>query len=1120
MPLSMSDLQFSKHCFVLFAIALFGSTGVADEPEIDFNRDVRPILSDKCYFCHGPDEENNKAGLRLDVREEAIDYIESGELLNRIHEDDEEVVMPPPESNLTLTGKDKAILEKWIEQGAKYEPHWAFQLLPASVDVPATKDDAWPRETLDRFVLSKIEQQGFAPSKEAPPERWLRRVTLDLTGLPPTRQETNEFAELIRSAGDDKTKKQRAFESVVQRLLSSPAFGEHMAIAWLDSARYADSYGYQSDKLNTQWPYRDWVIKAFNDNLPYDKFLTWQLAGDLMKSPTVEQKLATAFNRIHRLNNEGGAVFEEWRIENVADRVHTFGTAVLGLTMECCRCHDHKYDPIPMRDYYSLGAFFNSIDESGVYDRTEKVPCPSILLPTPEQAESLQQQQQSLVQAENTYVDQLDQAKIRWEKWQHSVDADTLSIPDLRMALSFDRDYDKSLKSFYKPSELDRAWCQMVPKVDVVDCHVPRMAHDHADQPASETPRKALKLDGERGITTVDIEPFDRWTPFTVVITLKETKRVPDRSLIAHHTRGTDCGYNGWDLTIVDGHLESRMYRVWPGNAIGVRTVDAIPADQWHQISATYDGSSDAAGLKLWLNGEPLETSVLRDEIKKSANVKVDHGGQFVVGQRFRARGLDGGLIDDVRVYFRPLTKTELNHLATGSSIEPTFEYFASAIDDSTRESFASLNEARQRFVMAEEVMTETPIMREMVIARPAYTLERGEYTAPKNDDTLVSRDTLSELPLPFPAAAPRNRLGLAQWVTDPTHPLTARVAVNRFWGNFFADPLVRTPENFGLQGDLPTHPKLLDWLARDFISSGWDVKRFCRNVVMSATYRQQSSATEDLVEADPTNRLLARGSAYRLAAEQIRDVALAASGLMNKKAGGPPVSPYQPGEDVWRESNGMSPAYKQSVGQSLYRRSLYSVWKRTAPLPNMMAFDTTSREVCTVKRSRTNTPLQALVLLNDVQFVEAARKLAENAMISDANDDQQIEFAFESLTGRLPDPQESEELKKLLDDERAWFGRTSYSQGVMTKDNYGRDHHPRCFTTWMAGGGIKPGITIGQTDEFGYNVVEDPMHVHDFNATILHLLGIDHERLTFKYQGRRFRLTDVHGHVQEKMLA
>ena len=1022
--------MFAANRLRIFAfLGMSTSWWCCDSAEVDFNRDVRPILSDKCYFCHGPDENKREAGLRLDVRDEAIDLIEDGEVLDRMTSDDPDYQMPPPTSKLSLTNEEKQTLEAWIDEGAAYDTHWAFQTLPESVPVPSPDDAGWCRSAIDRFVLARMGAEQIQPNQAASPLRWLRRVTLDLTGLPPTTEEISKFENSLASS--DEGSVEGVFEDVVDRLLQAESFGEHLSVSWLDAARYADSYGYQSDKLNTQWPYRDWVVSALNNNLPYDEFLTWQLAGDLLPQPTRNQRLATAFNRIHRLNNEGGAVFEEWRIENVADRVHTFGTAVLGLTMECCRCHDHKYDPISTREYYSLSAFFNSIDESGVYDRTDKVPCPSMLLPTPKQEVALEEAQSQLRHAEAAYAKAMNAARRHYKASQPQIEIDA-AIPDLRNAFGFDREYDKSLKETYHPSETDRRWTTMSELRPVVDCAIPRldpaMAADRLEAkdgdpvpPNAETKRLALFLDGERGITTKGIEPFDRWKPFSVVVTLQDTKRTSFRSVIAHHTRGTDCGYNGWDLTIENGHLESRMARVWPGNAIAVRSVDPIPAGRWLQVAATYDGSSRANGLGLFLDGVRLETEVLRDNIKKQANVKVDHGGEFVIGQRFRARGFDGGLIDDVRIYDRALTLSELRHLASGDPLQADADYFASAIDQTARSAMQTLTEAREAVVMAEEVMNEIPIMSEMDRPRPAHVLARGQYDAPTSEETLVRRDTPLKQSLLFPKDGPRNRLGLAAWVTDPKHPLTARVAVNRLWGNFFPDPLVRTPENFGLQGELPTHPLLLDWLARDFISSGWDVKRFCKQIVLSATYRQDSRVSPERLQRDPDNRLLARGPAGRLSAEQIRDLALAASGLMDHEIGGPPVSPYQPGEDLWRESNGMSPPYQQSVGESLYRRSMYSVWKRTAPLPNMLALDATTREVCTMSRSRTNTPLQALVLMNDTQFVEAARALAESVIAID-DEAQRLRQAFIRLTGRPADARELKLLMKLLHEETEYF--------------------------------------------------------------------------------------------------
>ena len=993
--------------------------------DIDFNRDIRPILSDKCYHCHGPDRNTQEADLRLDTQKGAADVVESGELVERILSDDPDYQMPPPDSKLSLTDSNKQTLRRWIESGANYKGHWAFELLPGSVPLPQVSQDDWCRRPWDRFVLEGILAAGLQPTKEAPPLRWLRRVTLDLTGLPPTATAIQNFEKRLANSGD----RESVYAMTVDQLLDLRSFGEHMAVSWLDVARYADSYGYQSDKLNTQWPYRDWVVNAINRNLAYDEFLTWQLAGDLLDSPTREQRVATAFNRIHRLNNEGGAVFEEWRIENVADRVHTFGTAILGLTLECCRCHDHKYDSLLTRDYYSLSAFFNSIDESGVYDRRQKVPCPSILLPTGEQELAYQTTRENLLAAEGGWNESRSTATERFAVWKSRHKETGPEIPDLQIALAFDRAYDNSLKEIYYPSESDRNWTSMLDQVEVRDSPIwpldPELAADRIELAPGEDPstaRFALKLDGERGVTILGVEPLDRWTPFTFVVTLRETKRVPQRSLIAHHTRGTDCGYNGWDLTVVDGYLESRMYRVWPGNAIGVRSRQPIPADRWHQIAATYDGSSKAHGLKLYLNGVPLDVEVLRDDVKKSANVVVDHGGEFVLGQRFRARGLAGGLIDDARLYKRELSTLELNYLMSGEWQFATLDYFVSAIDSQCRKAMKTLTEARKAFVMAEEVMDEIPVMEEMRTPRPAHVLARGQYDAATDSSTLVAREVPIALALPFPKDQPRDRLGLARWVTDPRHPLTARVAVNRLWGNFFTEPLVRTPENFGSQGALPTHPELLDWLARDLIDNDWDVKRFCRNVVLSATYRQDSVASPAILDVDPTNRLLARGPAHRLTAEQIRDLALAASGLLNAEVGGPPVSPYQPGEDLWRESNGMSPSYQQSVGKSLYRRSLYSVWKRTAPLPNMIAFDATPREVCNVKRARTNTPLQALVLLNDVQFLEASRRLAERVLQSAEGDEERIKVAFVALASRSPDDRELATLRSLLLEEREWF--------------------------------------------------------------------------------------------------
>lgn len=1026
-----SERKRSRFALVALASLMVGglrpATVAASDPAIDspaasaasltFNDDIRPILSENCFHCHGPDEATRAADLRLDVREDAIDYgaiapgePDESELIARVTSDDADLLMPPADSHRSVTESQKEVLRTWIAEGAVYDEHWGFKNLPDQVDLPEDRASGWARTDLDRFVYARQREAGLDPSPEAKPLVWFRRVCFDLTGLPPTVEQIAEFRQAY--SNDTAT----AYDDAVGRLLAAPEYGEHMAIAWLDAARYADSYGYQSDKLNTQWPYRDWVVRALNNNLPYDQFITWQLAGDLLPNPTRGQRLATAFNRLHRLNNEGGAVFEEWRIENVADRVHTYGTAVLGLTMECCRCHDHKYDPISQRDYYALSAFFNSIDENGLYDRTEKVPSPSMLLPTDEQDREIAAAVAARDEAQSDYKAAVEQAHGRYDAWRATLDTKALGVPDREFHLPLDGDTtiedagSDDIKAFVSTN--DRNKTDGLEFIEVVNCPFAR---------GSENP-KAAALDGERGFTINGVPEFDRWTRFSLVLTLRDKEHTAQRSVIAHHTHGTDAGYNGWDLMIEDGHLESRLYRVWPGNAIGVRTAEALPADKWVHVTATYDGSSEAEGLRLFLDGEELEVEILRDEIIKKANVAVDHGGALVLGQRFRDRGLAGGELDSATLYYRALTPAEIRSLATGKPIEPTFDYYCSAIDETCRKASEALRATHERYAMAEEVVQEVPIMDETDEPRPAYVLARGEYDAPKNDDSLVERSTFTSILQPFPEGQPRDRLGLARWTVSDNHPLTARVAVNRLWANFFGVGLVATPENFGVQGSRPTNPALLDWLARDFVDNGWDIKRFCRNVVLSATYRQASRSTPAQIASDPTNSLLARGAAFRLSAEQIRDAVLEASGLLNPERGGPPVSPYQPGDDLWKESNVMSPSYKQSVGESLYRRSLYSVWKRTAPLPNMLAFDAGSRETCIVARSRTNTPLQALVLLNDVQFIEACRALASRAVREDQSDTKRIDACFTAFAGRAPTDNESALLIELLSEERDYY--------------------------------------------------------------------------------------------------
>lgn len=975
---------------------------------VSFNQDIRPILSENCFSCHGPDHNKRMAGLRLDRESASLRHgvlvagkPEKSALIARIFTGEAGRIMPPPFSHKHLSPAQKALLLRWVREGARYEPHWAFVPLPPSVLVPTTHNRSWPRNAIDHFVLARLEREGIRPSPDASKAIWLRRVTLDLTGLPPTPQEIATFIE---------DKAPNAFEKVVDRLLASPRYGERMALPWLDVARYADSYGYQSDQLCPTWPYRDWVVKAFNENLPYDRFITDQLAGDLLPGATRETRLATAFNRLHRMTNEGGSVAEEWRQEGVADRVKTFGTAFLGLTTECARCHDHKYDPITQRDYYSLAAFFNNINEHGLYDQGGIVPTPSLLLPTPEQEKATTAARDAITQAEQALTKSRQDRESAFRAWlalPHSpIITDTIGRFD------FER-FDGARLSNQVPGAA--AFGERSDEVPLVEGHS----------------GKAAQFDGENNLHFPAFNQFTRHTPFTIAFWMRDPRLVEGAAVVYQACAGTDTGPYGYDLTVENGRLTARLMRHWPGNAIAVETRQAIPKNVWSHVTVTYDGSSHAAGLHIYLNGQPAAVSVIADKLYKGIGQQ-----PLVFGQRFRDRGFKGGRIDDLAVFSRDLTPLEVAHLYDGHALADSLaqpelheaalrDYYFGAVDPVTREATRKLSLARAQLVAAEDAQFEIAVMEEMPQERLTYLLARGRYDAPVTAADRVPRGTPSDI-FPFPHNLPSNRLGLAQWLLLPNHPLTARVAVNRLWTIFFGKGLVTTIEDFGTQGKPPTHPELLDYLARDFIQSGWNVKRMMKLIALSHTYRQASALRPDLRKYDPQNNLLARGPSHRLSGEAIRDTALAASGLLSERLGGPPVSPYQPG-DLWRESNSMSPAYQQSKGADLYRRSLYTVWKRTAPMPNMTAFDATSREVCTARRGSTNTPLQALILLNDTQFVEAARAVGQRVLLeSGPSPAEHVRYTFLLLASREPTREEESLIVALYEGQRVAFTRDS----------------------------------------------------------------------------------------------
>jgi hypothetical protein len=1024
-PLTISCRRFPSLLVALSTIALAVQQSVVAE-KLQYNRDIRPILSDRCFKCHGPDKGSRKAGLRLDIADEAYaERKKSGEhaivpgkpeaslVCTKVFASDPDDLMPPPESNLALTQKEKETLRRWIAEGAKYEPHWSFIPLPATVAVPNPKSKKWARNEIDRFVLARLEKEGLKPSPEASRERWLRRVSYDLTGLPPSPEEIEAFV-------NDRAS--NPYERVVERLLASPRFGERMAVPWLDAARYADSYGYQSDQLCPTWPYRDWVVRAFNRNLPYNEFIRDQIAGDLIPSCSREQRLATAFNRLHRQTNEGGSIEEEWRNEYVSDRIQTLSLSVMGLTFECARCHDHKFDPITQRDYYSLAAFFNSIDEWGLYNDTAHVPTPSLLLPDAAQekavdatAAGVRQKRKALAQA----VAQCDPSFQHWLAKTGGTNAPasrpetlpTSSIPGLVAHFSFDEL--NATNQFVSDGASAAHYSGGVSGNLVADAHG----------------GKAAKLNGDDEIAFPSLtHGMQPWEQYSVVFWL----RIPaglTNAVVFHNCQGTDTGFHGTELDLQERHLFFVIKRFWPGNAMAIRSVEAMPANDWVQIAVTSDGSGDADGLHLFANGKRLQTETVRNHLYKSPEAA---GSGMHFGALMRSTGLKDALLDELRVFDRPLAEVEVAQLFDGHSLNDALkekkesklrEMFLVAMSPDIARARAELSSAVQKYFKARNPLLETSVMEETKEARAAFVLTRGRYDAPKTDRTKVGRATPSFLTA-FPAGAPKNRLGLAEWLTQPNHPLTARTAANRFWQMFFGRGIVETTENLGTQGAQPSHPELLDWLARDFVTSGWDVKALLKKIALSATYRQDSKLRPDLQTRDPENVLLARGPSHRLSAEMIRDTALAASGLMDERIGGPPVSPYSPG-DLWRESNAMSPAYHQSVGGDLYRRSIYTVWKRTAPMADLSSFDAPSREVCIARRSVTSTPQQAFVLLNDTQFVEASRVLAEKSLAKQGGTDADaINEMFVSLGGRQPDLMESRLLNEAFNEQAAAFSK------------------------------------------------------------------------------------------------
>ena len=978
--------------------------------EVDFRREVLPILSDACFACHGPDENKREAKLRLDTKEglfrtlDDVTVVKPGsvkdsELILRITSTDEDEVMPPKKGPRQLKPAEIETLKLWVEQGAPWGQHWAFE--PMRKSQPPLAGNA-----IDSFIVAELKKHGI-PSLSPPADkgRLLRRVSLDLTGLPPTNEEIDAFAN--DSAPN-------AYEKVVDRLLASPRSAERLATEWLDVARYADTHGYQMDRARPMWAYRDWVVQAFRDNLPYDKFVTWQLAGDLLPNATKEQQLATAFNRLHCQNEEGGIVEEEYRVAYVVDRVNTFGTAFLGLTTECSRCHDHKYDPITQRDFYSLFAFFQNIDESGqtvYFDNT--MPVPTMLLSTPEQDQQLAKLRADIAAAEAKAADARKHAEADFAAWlEKSPEGPTEPALDGEVArYTFDTLEKNALKNEVAGAPGGNA-------------------HE-APQLVEGKTGKAAALDGDNGFTFPRVGHFTRTDPFSFGIWVQPTE-LAARAVVFHRSKAPiDAGSRGYELLLENGRVAFGLHYMWPGNSLKVSTKDAIPAGKWTHIGVTYDGSSKASGLRIFIDGKEAAREVIRDGLWKDI-LYASGEPDLAIGYRFRDSGFRGGRVDDFRIFKRELTAVEIAALAGREAYreavqavpEPSpeqraalFEYYLATAADGCLEARKQLQQARDAERSFINPIPDAMVMKEMAVPKPAFILKRGAYDA---HGDAVSADTPAVLPK-FPAGAPRNRLGLAQWLLDPEHPLMARVTVNRYWQLMFGRGLVETAENFGTTGAACSNPELLDWLARDFIASGWNLRHLLKQIAMSETYRQ---SWRPALPQDPENAWLSRAPARRLTAEMLRDSALAVSGLLVEKIGGAPVKPYQPA-GLWEEIAMGRPNYGQGKGPDLYRRSLYTFWKRTVPPPAMMTFDAADRSYCTVRRQSTSTPLQALAMLNDVQIVEAARFLGQRMLREGgASPAERVAWAFRTVTGRRPSAKESPILEQLFDEQRALFAR------------------------------------------------------------------------------------------------
>jgi hypothetical protein len=964
--------------FLLAGSSLRAADGALDLPAtIEFNRDVRPILSDTCFKCHGPDKNARKADLRLDLRGAALTKRDDGtipivpgkpmesEVYKRLVAADQDDLMPPPKAKLPLSARQIAVIKTWIEQGAEYQPHWS--LVPVKQPVPPTLKNARPSgNAIDQFVRARLAAEGLRPSPRAAAQTLIRRVTLDLTGLPPTPEEVDAFLNDVKAESEahpgTPESMLKPYERLVDRLLASPAFGERMAWDWLDAARYADSNGYQGDGERTMWPWRDWVVSAYNRNQRFDEFTVWQLAGDQLDAATDEQRLATGFNRNHMINGEGGRIAEENRIEYVFDQAETTATVWLGLTFNCCRCHDHKFDPLTKTDYFSLFAFFNQTPVTGGGGDPA----------TPPAMEAMSAQQRTLIAGMESRIAMLNTDIAKRE----SALAGLLPQREQQVLASLEK----------------QAWRVLAPT-------------------ATKAEHQTLTTQEDQSILASGPNPKN--DTYTVTFNLDLDQLGAIRLEALRHPTMTQGGIARSDsgnfvLTEIEamlkpaGETESRPLKF--------STAQATYEQGEHKIAGTFDGKRET-GWAVW-EGKPVD----RDHqavLRFAKPVAAGKGAVLTLVLRHDSPHVNHNLgrfrisaTDTAEAKLDPARDTLIAALRTPADKRDKVqnELIAASVkidDEKLTKLRGELEGTRKSIADIRKGLPRVMIMQDMPKPRKTFALDKGFYNKPMEE---VSAATPAALPA-MPEAAAKNRLGLARWLVAPENPLTARVTINRLWSQFFGIGLVKTAEDFGSQGEMPIHQDLLDWLAAEFVRRGWDVKAMCRLIVTSDTYMQVSKVSSDLYERDPYNRLLARGARFRMPSWMLRDQALAISGLLVNKVGGPPVKPYQP-SGVWEEATFGNKKYTQDKGEALYRRSIYVFWRRIVG-PTMF-FDSAARQVCTVKQLRTNSPLHALTMLNDIAYVEAARAMAQRVMHQGgATNEQRITFAMRLALSRPPTAEE-----------------------------------------------------------------------------------------------------------------